>query len=182
MNTRAYMSLCYGPAIQDSCAVGTPAEFIIQARNDDAQNRQSGNDAFIVKVTTMEEEPKEIPAEVKDREDGSYFVNYTCDEPMDCKVTVMFRDDKGKLVPVRGSPYTVNFSKDVPAAHNSVNGPSMPKLVTRQIEELQNFMKDTSDGAKVKGKDLTDLRVLISVKDKVETVQNEADAVTLKLD
>ena len=43
-------------------------------------------------------------------------------------------------------------------------------------------MKDTSEGAKVKGKDLTDLRVLIAVKDKVETVQVEGDAVTLKLD
>ena len=64
MNTRAYMSLCYGPAIQDTCAVGTPAEFIIQARNDNAENRTSGNDNFIVKVETVEDEPKEIEVEL----------------------------------------------------------------------------------------------------------------------
>ena len=101
---------------------------------------------------------------------------------MDCKVTVMFRDDKGKLVPVRGSPYTVNFSADVPAAQNSINGPSMPKMVSSQIESLQTFMKETTEGAKVKGKDLTDLKTLISVKDKVELVQNKGDDTTLKLD
>ena len=43
-------------------------------------------------------------------------------------------------------------------------------------------MKDTSEGAKSKGKDLTDIKTLIAVKDKVETVQKEADAVTLRLD
>jgi dynein heavy chain len=46
MNTRAYMSLCYGPAIQDACCAGAPAEFIIQARNDSAENRTSGHDDF----------------------------------------------------------------------------------------------------------------------------------------
>ena len=182
MNTRAFMSLCYGPAIQDSCAIGAPAEFVIQARNDNAENRTSGNDNFVVKVTTNEEEPREIEATVVDRADGSYFVSYTCDEPVECKVSVMFKDDKGKMVAVRGSPYSVNFSADVPPANNAINGPSMPKLVTKQIETLQQFMKETSEGAKVKGKDLTDLRTLIAVKDKVETVHNEQESVTLKLD
>jgi hypothetical protein len=176
------MSLCYGPAIQDNCAIGAPAEFVIQARNDNAENRTSGNDNFVVKVTTNEEEPREIEATVTDRADGSYFVSYTCDEPVECKVTVMFKDDKGKMVAVRGSPYSVNFSADVPPANNAINGPSMPKLVTKQIETLQQFMKETNEGAKVKGKDLTDLRTLIAVKDKVETVHNEQESVTLKLD
>jgi hypothetical protein len=182
MNTRAYMSLCYGPAIQENCAVGSPAEFIIQARNDNAENRQSGNDNFIVKVQTVDEEPVDIQAEVIDRGDGSYFVSYTCEEPADCKVSVMFKDDKGKMVAVRGSPYTVNFSKNVKQENNTINGPSMPKLVQKQIEQLQTFMKETSEGAKVKGKDLTDLKTLIAVKDKVEIVKNEEGSVTLKLD
>lgn len=182
MNTRALMSLCYGPAIQDNCAIGTPAEFVIQARNDNAENRTSGNDLFTVKVTTNEEIPREIPATVTDRQDGSYFVSYTCDEPVECKVSVMFKDDKERMVPVRGSPYSVTFAEDVPPANNAMNGPSMPKLVTKQIETLQNFMKETSEGAKSKGKDLTDLRTLIAVKDKVETVHNEQESVTLQLD
>jgi len=43
-------------------------------------------------------------------------------------------------------------------------------------------MKETTDGAKIKGKDLNDLKVLIGVKDKIEIVKNESNAITLKLD
>jgi hypothetical protein len=43
-------------------------------------------------------------------------------------------------------------------------------------------MKTTTEGARVKGKDLNDLKTLIAVKDKVEVVKNEANAITLKLD
>jgi hypothetical protein len=39
MNTRAFMSLCYGPGVQESNAVGAQVEFVIQARNDNAENR-----------------------------------------------------------------------------------------------------------------------------------------------
>jgi dynein heavy chain len=46
MNTRANMSLCYGPGVQESNASGHQVEFVIQARNDNAENRQSGRDEF----------------------------------------------------------------------------------------------------------------------------------------
>ena len=39
LNTRAFKSLCYGPGIQDGNAVGAQVEFVIQARNDNDENR-----------------------------------------------------------------------------------------------------------------------------------------------
>jgi dynein heavy chain len=51
MNTRAYKSLAYGAGLLQDCCIGTPVEFIIQARNDLGENRKSGRDHFIVKIT-----------------------------------------------------------------------------------------------------------------------------------
>ena len=48
-------------------------------------------------------------------------MSYTCEEETDYKVTVQFKDEKGKMVAVRGSPYTVNFSNNIETENNSVN-------------------------------------------------------------
>lgn len=50
MNTRAHKSLAFGPGILDGVACGSPASFIIQARNDHDENRTSGNDKWIVTI------------------------------------------------------------------------------------------------------------------------------------
>jgi dynein heavy chain len=63
MNTRAYKSLAYGPGLLHDCAVGTPIEFIIQARNDLGENRKSGRDNFQVKITKVSD-GHEIPNQV----------------------------------------------------------------------------------------------------------------------
>jgi hypothetical protein len=44
-------------------------------------------------------------------------------------------DDKGKMVPVRGSPYSASFSASSPATANHLTGPTLPKYVTRVIEQ-----------------------------------------------
>ena len=43
-------------------------------------------------------------------------------------------------------------------------------------------MKSTTAGATVKDKDLADVKVLISVKDNVESVQNNGESIMLQLD
>lgn len=70
MNTRAYKSLCYGPGLLEDQAINTPAEFIIQARNDLGENRTSGRDQFQVKINTHGDNPVEIPNEIIDNDDG----------------------------------------------------------------------------------------------------------------
>ena len=185
MNTRALMSLCYGPGVQDTNAAGAQVEFIIQARNDSAENRSSGRDEFKVTIQTVggeEEQPMDIECDIEDRGDGSYQVTYQVDEPCEVSVAVLFRDDKGKMVPVRGSPYRASFEEGVNPNVNGLIGPGMPKHVAKQIESLQEFMKSTAAGAQVKDKDLADVKALIGVKDNVEAVQNRGDEVTLQLD
>jgi len=74
MNTRALKSLAFGPGLLKDQAVGEPVEFIIQARNDEGQNRKSGRDVFQVTIKT--DTGNEIPNEIADHDDGQYFVKY----------------------------------------------------------------------------------------------------------
>lgn len=108
MNTRAYKSLCYGPGLLDDQAINTPAEFIIQARNDLGENRTSGRDQFQVKIVSQGENHVEIPSEIIDNDDGQYVVRYQMNEEQKVKIDIQFLDDKGKWVPVRGSPYSAS--------------------------------------------------------------------------
>jgi len=93
LNTKASKSLCYGPGLLDEIVIGHPVEFVIQARNEKSENRNSGRDNFEVKIVKIIENqvpekdeegnelplppPEEIPCSVEDRVDGSYVVTYT---------------------------------------------------------------------------------------------------------
>jgi dynein heavy chain len=67
LNTRAKNSLCYGPGVLDGALAGTEVEFIIQARNEQDENRTSGRDTFAVRayrqVEVQIEEPKPVDEE-----------------------------------------------------------------------------------------------------------------------
>jgi hypothetical protein len=85
--------------------MGEPVEFWIQARNDNGENRISGNDDFEVKIMTVatDDEPAaEIACEITDKDDGSYSVVYQVEKPCEVNVKVKFRDEKGDMVNVRG--------------------------------------------------------------------------------
>ena len=47
----------------------------------------------------------EVACEIADHDDGQYFVKYTAESEGTINITVLFKDDKDKMVPVRGSPY-----------------------------------------------------------------------------
>ena len=124
MNTRANRSLCYGPGLLHDLSTAEPATIIIQARNDKFENRTSGRDVWDVKII-HEEDGKEIDKEaisIVDQDDGSYHINYKVNRPGKVAIKIYFKDDKGKFVEVRGSPYSATFSASAPASANSLTG------------------------------------------------------------
>ncbi len=132
LNTRSHKSLAFGPGILKDQAVGEPVEFIIQARNDEGQNRKSGRDTFAVTIKTTE--GVEVPCEIDDHDDGQYFVKYSVEQECSVNITVLFKDDKDKMVPLRGSPYTASFSASAKSEVNNLLGSVLPKYVTKVIE------------------------------------------------
>jgi dynein heavy chain len=173
LNTRALKSLAFGPGLLKDSAVGEPVEFVIQARNDEGQNRKSGRDQF--QVTIKSDAGVDVPYELDDHNDGQYFVKYQVDQECTVAITVLFKDDKDKMVPVRGSPYSATFSASTPATANHMSGPTLPKYVTRLIEQTQSWMKESSHAANTKDKDLTDIKQLISVVDSVNQVNEQSE-------
>jgi hypothetical protein len=124
----------------------------------------------------------EIPCEVDDHDDGQYFVKYQVDEECTVNISVLFQDDKQKMVPLRGSPYQASFVSTTPTTHNSLSGPLLPKYITKTIEQCQSWIKSSSAEAKTNDKDLTDIKQLLGVVDAVKEVNDQADRMLLNLD
>jgi dynein heavy chain len=182
MNTRAYKSLCYGPGLLNGMAIGVPVTFIIQARNDLNENRQSGRDNFEIRITKAGTQ-ETIDAELKDMDNGQYNVTYQVEEQCDLRVEVRFEDDKGNFVHIRGSPYTVSFNSDNHnAKDNNLNSTMMQKMFNTQLEDWHNYLSNTVKGAQQKKDELKDVNKLIQVKDHIESVFNRNDEISLKLD
>eukprot|EP00831_Metopus_contortus_P040903 TRINITY_DN3203_c0_g1_i8.p1 TRINITY_DN3203_c0_g1~~TRINITY_DN3203_c0_g1_i8.p1 ORF type:complete len:745 (+),score=131.71 TRINITY_DN3203_c0_g1_i8:493-2727(+) len=203
-NTRAIKSVAFGPGVSDTCLANNEAEFLIQARNEDSENRSSGRDTFEAKafmvstreVTVQEigEEPRieivedveeELPCEIVDNDDGSYFVKYKNERPGKVKLEVKFRNEKGILEPLRGSPFYTNFVEDenLTPAHNKLEGPMVVDNTQKMIEELERFMKETLSGASTKDKPIKEnVKVLLKVKEHVRSVDTNKDSIILRLD
>lgn len=212
LNTRALKSLAYGPGLLQDVHVGTEVEFVIQARNDLSENRQSGRDIFEVKIIkkraapeVVEEEPaegeeaapegeeappkkvvkaeiEEIPSTITDNNDGTYNVKYTCEEEIDVEVQINFLDDKERMVPIRGSPYTASFTSKAKPADNALTGGAMERHVKKECERLLTSLTETKKATITKDKDLKDVKALLHVKGKVEETIKNTDIITLEID
>jgi len=86
------------------------------------------------------------------------------------------------MVPLRGSPYSASFSAASKPDSNHLIGPSLPKYVTKIIEETGRWMKETTNSAITSDKDLSEIKTLISVVDSVKQVQAQTDSIMLQLD
>lgn len=181
MNTRAYKSLAYGPGLLGEGSIGHQTEFVIQARNDMGENRKSGRDNFQVRIIKTVDN-SELQNQVIDKDNGQYVVKYQVDDECDVKIDILFEDDKGKMVQVRGCPYKASFNSKAPVTSNNLTGPAMGKYIQCGLEEIHSFILDTTKGSQTKDKNIHDVKTLISIKDNVESVFNLNDEIVLKLD
>lgn len=186
-DTKADKCLAWGAGLLEGCAAaptGSKVQFYIQARNEFGENRKSGRDHFEVKVTTQgDEATKELESSIEDCDDGTYLVTYECPEPGDVKVDITFENDKQKMVPIRGSPYQASFTDAAAASVNEVGSSLVSKYVTHSLEQITDFISQTSKGINLKDKDVqNDVKELISVKEHVETVTARNEEIILWLD
>jgi len=195
LNTRAHKSLAYGPGLLPNVAVGVPVEFKIIARNDLGENRTSGRDTFEVfvkKLLPVPEEQKgaedykpeyeEIPCEITDLDNGQYDCKYQVAEPGEVTVAIHFLNDKGQMVPIRGSPYCAQFVDGISAKDNTMTGGAMAKHIQKEIERLQASLAESKKEVTTKEKDIKNVKVLLQIKEKVEQTNESADRVTLEID
>jgi dynein heavy chain, axonemal len=184
MNTRAHKSLAFGPGLIDGCACNTPAQFIIQARNDHDENRSSGNDKWIVTIKTKGDVPKTIDnIEVVDNDDGSYLVTYQVDEPCKAVIDIQLFSD-GMEIPLRGNPYQVQLEENTTKNWNKLNGGLVEKMVKHQLEHMKQWMDEKTEGCSItQEKDVeNNVKNLIVMKDHVDEVVTKNERTILDLD
>ena len=135
----------------------------------------------VVKTKTFaKEEP--VDCEIIDNNDGTYSVRYTADDECDCRIEILFENDKGEMVQTRGSPYRSSFIKTAKAADNVMGGGAMDRHIKKEMERIQNSMTDEKKNANPKDKDLKDVKVLLNVKECVEGIIKNTDKITLEID
>ena len=83
-------------------------------------------------------------------------MTYTVNDPVAVTIQILFENDKGKMVHIRGSPYKASFSSKSPASANQMTGQSMQKFIAAQLEEMGAFFQETAKGASTKDKNIAD--------------------------
>ena len=73
---------------------------------------------------------------IEDTDDGQYHVKYTVEKPCSVKIKIDFRDEKGEMVALRGSPYRASFNEETSGKANVTIGPSLQKATLGQLEQL----------------------------------------------
>jgi hypothetical protein len=123
-----------------------------------------------------------IECEIEDTDQGFYKCSYNMPDEGKVRVEILFRDDKDKMVHVRGSPYMATFSASAKPSENTMTGGALERHVKSEITRLQDYMTNSKKEVNTKDKDLKDVKQLLGVKETVEGIVNNADKTTLGID
>jgi hypothetical protein len=146
------------------------------------ENRSSGRDIFEVNVAMLKPPVEEggrperidVPAAIEDLDNGKYICRYTPEEEGDYEIRVLFQDDKGNMVPLRGSPYKAVIKPGFKEADGKMIGEALKKFIASEIKRLHDLMQQTKNeiNTKDKEKDMTNVKQLLKVKANVEYTQS----------
>lgn len=162
-------SLAFGPGCtHQEVSPGAEVEFIIQARNDLGENRTSGRDVFEISVNMLKDpieeggrpEKVEVPAMIEDCDNGKYVCRYTAPDEGELEIRILFQDDKGNMVPLRGSPYKSKMTPGYKDSDGKMVGESLKKHIGSEIKRLQELMQNTKNeiNTKDKEKDMSNVK------------------------
>jgi len=130
-DTKASSCIAYGPGLTAERSFGTPASFVLQAKDTKGKNRTSGTDTFTCRLVlnggTKDEESFE--GEVFDHDNGTYTITYIPPAPGMYSVNVCLGSDH-----IRGSPFPVTCSD--PWERPRLTGP--PNNVSDDRQQLIN--------------------------------------------
>ena len=126
-NTSAANCIAYGPGVNSDVTgvYGVEIPFYICAKDTCNSKRTSGDDEFIVEVTNADD-PKAPQGSVRlvDFDNGTHEVFYTVPTPGRYRIDVGY-DDLGEpqeIIPIRGSPFYMNFGD--PWTYQRTSGPA----------------------------------------------------------
>lgn len=183
-------TLCFGPAVINKCIAGSPAAFVIQARDASGANRSCGMDEFdfsLATVTTKKDKEVVEPVEdakfeVVDQEDGTYLVNFVYPTGGLFELTVVFKGTfQGKAGQVRGSPFRIQVLEEGDSLNNELNGPLIMEYIRKQIKETKDYATNSLKSLK-KPIPKEDVQALISIKEVLKDIESRRAEIELCTD
>ena len=110
-------------------------------------------------------------------------MKYKVDKATEVKIHIKYKDEKGVLSNIRGSPFVAKFLEDAPPKNNELIGPAIMNYLQQQIHTIDHFFSDTRANITTKGKDLTDdVKTLLRIKDNIQNLHERKEETMLTLD
>jgi len=162
--TDAGQSFAFGPGVEDGkCDTSVPAEFKIQACNPEGENMPKGGDDF--RVTIKGPDGADVPAEVKDNDDGTYDVKYEPKAPgeYDINVELVNPVDSELAAPIKDMPKKIKIEPGVDASKCLVTGPGIEDGVEDTKGGEFNIEPLDCNGEKLPEEKLKDLPFEVTV-------------------
>ena len=130
-----------------------------------------------------EEVEKEILYEIIDNDDGSYLVKYTIDtEVQGLKIDVSYKNEQGKMEPIRGSPFYSGFKLGVPAKNNELTGNAVFNYISNSLNEIDEFISTTKENINIRNINKEEVEELLRVIKNLQRIATRKDEIYLTLD
>ena len=182
--TNAFKSIMFGPGLLSGCAVNEDVSFIIQARDDNGNNRTTGGDQFMINIVFLEGGPEgeDVPitnVHIKDNQAGQYVVTYIAPHAGRYEIKVQFMGTfGGQSGQVKGSDVIITFDEDAPRDNNLMAGELVMRKLQGDIMSLQKLTKELTAGIFVRVKEDSwsseeHIRVLVKVKENLIRMEDE---------
>eukprot|EP00937_MAST-01D_sp_MAST-1D-sp2_P001104 g1104.t1 len=154
----ASQTLAFGPGLLRGNSAGFRTTFVVQAICADGSLRETGADEFRVTITPHENSEdggaaSAIHADIQDRLDGTYVVQYDAPGVGSYEVAVDFMGTfGGEAGPIMGSPFFVTFveGKKQRAADNTMAGSVLRNYIKKSTEDLAKEMRNLERDLSVK--------------------------------
>jgi len=166
VDTMCEKSCTYGPGIHSVQNAGEETVFIINARDEDGNNRTSGRDEWLVSVVDRNTK-QEVETEITDDDNGTYYVKYTCPEPTEVSVNVSIVDCQGTKKTINGCPYKVKFIDFVEENRglNSLEGSLIVNFIRDKTDELRHFIDERHTALDIEKRNyIEDVHILLDIK------------------
>lgn len=166
VDTKCEKSCAYGPGLHHEQNAEEETVFIINARDEDNNNRTSGRDDWNVKIWNKETRD-EIEYKIVDNDNGTYNVTYQVESPQTVLVDITIVDSQGETKRINGCPYSVEFKPATPETKglNSLDGQIIINYIKDTTDSIRNFIDEKNAALDIENRNYQeDVHELLDVK------------------
>eukprot|EP01031_Cornospumella_fuschlensis_P049356 gene49356-60418_t len=180
----------FGPGLLSGCAINEEVSFMIQARDDNNQNRTTGGDEFAVMINMLGageagESVRLMGVLIDDLQNGKYLVTYKAKYAAKYEIRVDFMGTYGgKAGELRGSGVVVEFAARAPRSNNRMSGDLVINSLKQDVNELHKFVDEMSKIVLTRIKNDSwssdeQIQVLMKIKEALLLIESKTEATTL---